>query len=550
MTERQRKKELGAFYTDPRVADFLVSWAVRSQSDTVLDPSFGTGVFLEAAFNQLSESENRSNQIHGVEFDKSTYKTTLRKLGKRINSKHLILSDFFDIAGVSPQQSLVESELPAVDAVVGNPPFIRYHQFKGKMRERALQKSKELGVELNGLSSSWAPFVVHATSFVKDGGRLAMVMPAELMHAYYALPVTAYLKDTFQSMTIITFRKKIFPNLSQDTILVLCDQKAVKFRSMHIVDLESSDSLKRPLPTGEFVDADTIVSGESRLIEYLLPEETRELYDGLKHDKRVSTLGTVADVGIGYVTGNNDYFHLTMEQALQHGIADDYMSRCVRNGRQLAGLLLTDGDCQSLLDCGEPNLLLNLGNAGGNLPTPILRFIELGEGMGVHKAYKCRARNPWYIVPHIYECDALLTYMSGKQAKLVVNEAKVVVPNTLHTVRLRDPDHVSVYELAVSWSTSLTSLSAEIEGHSMGGGMLKLEPSEAQRTIVAIPSFGTNAIKPLVQEIDILLRQGEWEAANSLADKAILKEGMGLSDSEILLLRQGADQLRHRRYSR
>lgn len=61
MTERQRKKELGAFYTDPKVAGFFVSWAVRSQSNTVLAPSFGVGVFPEAAFNRLSKSENRSN---------------------------------------------------------------------------------------------------------------------------------------------------------------------------------------------------------------------------------------------------------------------------------------------------------------------------------------------------------------------------------------------------------------------------------------------------------------------------------------------------------
>src|SRR5690242_13955132 len=42
-------KALGAFYTDAQVAEFLVWWAVRSRAETVIDPSFGGGVFLRAA---------------------------------------------------------------------------------------------------------------------------------------------------------------------------------------------------------------------------------------------------------------------------------------------------------------------------------------------------------------------------------------------------------------------------------------------------------------------------------------------------------------------
>ena len=40
------EKVLGAVYTPPRVAAALTRWAIRSSSDTVLDPSCGEGVFL------------------------------------------------------------------------------------------------------------------------------------------------------------------------------------------------------------------------------------------------------------------------------------------------------------------------------------------------------------------------------------------------------------------------------------------------------------------------------------------------------------------------
>lgn len=40
------RKQLGAYYTDAAVAEFLVRWAVGSGRETVLDPSFGGGVFF------------------------------------------------------------------------------------------------------------------------------------------------------------------------------------------------------------------------------------------------------------------------------------------------------------------------------------------------------------------------------------------------------------------------------------------------------------------------------------------------------------------------
>ena len=43
------EKVLGAVYTPPRVAAALTRWAVRSGSDTVLDPSCGEGVFVSGA---------------------------------------------------------------------------------------------------------------------------------------------------------------------------------------------------------------------------------------------------------------------------------------------------------------------------------------------------------------------------------------------------------------------------------------------------------------------------------------------------------------------
>ena len=63
-------KSRGAYYTDRAVADFLVRWAVRGPADTVLDPSFGGGVFLRSAAERVEGlGGHPARQVFGVELD-------------------------------------------------------------------------------------------------------------------------------------------------------------------------------------------------------------------------------------------------------------------------------------------------------------------------------------------------------------------------------------------------------------------------------------------------------------------------------------------------
>lgn len=180
----------------------------------------------------------------------------------------------------------------------------------------------------------------------------------------------------------------------------------------------------------------------------------------------------------------------------------------------------------------------------------VLRYIRDGERRGVPDAYKCRVRTPWYSVPHVHNADAFLTYMSGDVPRLVANEAGAVAPNTLHVVRARPGMGVTGQGLAGLWWTSLTRLSVEIEGHALGGGMLKLEPTEAERVLLP-SSFAANGRLPeLVGELDALVRAERYDAAHDLADAVLLRDGLGLTESECALHRTAAQALCRRRRSR
>jgi len=530
-----RAKAFGAFYTDAVVAEFLVRWALRGSADTVVDPSFGGGVFLEAAAARLYELGGNEGQVYGVELDEEVHARVSGEL-TGISPENLIQSDFFTVE---------PGNLPPLAAVVGNPPFIRYQSFNGEL---ALSKAKAQGVTLTKLSSSWVAFVVYSAAFLKPGGRLGMVIPAELAHAAYARPVLEHLTQTFGCVTLLTFKERLFPDISQDTLLLLAEDKNGVPNGLFWRDLDKGEMLAQPvdkvLQSATELSYPALASGQEKLIAQLLPPEARALYRNLLEHPEVSSLGTLADVGIGYVTGANSFFHLSPERATELGLSSEHLKRAVFRSAALSGLAFTETDWKASETKNAGYLLQLMDDV---LDAELRSYLEQGEAAGVSQAYKCRVRTPWYRVPHVYTPDALLTYMSGLRPQLVANDAGAAAPNTLHVVRFRPDAKIPAKTLAAFWQTSLTSLSVELEGHALGGGMLKLEPSEARRVLIATPE---GQFRALEAELDTLLRKGKIDEAQTLADRVVLQEHLGLSQVDCTVLREAAHMLRDRRYYR
>ena len=81
--------------------------------------------------------------------------------------------------------------------------------------------------------------------------------------------------------------------------------------------------------------------------------------------------------------------------------------------------------------------------------------------------------------------------------------------------------------------------------------MLKLEPSEAKKVLMALPkNITTSELNKAYKSIDEKLRENDLEAALDIGDKLILRKGLGLEIGECKLLRQGYRYLRDRRMNR
>jgi hypothetical protein len=313
---------------------------------------------------------------------------------------------------------------------------------------------------------------------------MAFVVPAEIGHAPYARPLLEYLVRSFRNTQLVAVKEKLFPDLSEDVWLLYAEGYGTSGSGFLISPFERFVYREQPPRQGIRVDLDQWRAWNGRLRPFLLPSGLLTKYDEMTRDPDTERLGDLARVGIGYVTGANEFFHLRPSTVEDRGIPSQNLHVAVRNGRVLTGTAVTKAQVRAWIDADEPVLLLKLAPSV-SVPGCVRKYLDSEAGLQARETYKCRNRNPWYVVPDVHVPDAFLTYMSGGGPSLVANPAHCVGTNSVHTVRMKNGMELS--SLMEMWNTPLREFSCEIEGHPLGGGMLKLEPREAARIVVGHP---------------------------------------------------------------
>lgn len=225
ITDADNQKLRGGYYTPQAIAEFLANWAIRSASDEVLEPSCGDGSLLEAAARRMlsvGASPAAVNlQMRAAELYESeavSARERLEHLG--VPSQDVVtVSDFFSTD--DQDWGLVGRQC---DVVLGNPPFLRFHAFPEDQRERAFRIMRTAGLSPSRLTNSWVAFLVASSLRLRANGRLAMVIPAELLQVKYAEQTRAFLAKHFGAITTVTFRRLVFDGIQQEVVLVLAEK--------------------------------------------------------------------------------------------------------------------------------------------------------------------------------------------------------------------------------------------------------------------------------------------------------------------------------------
>ncbi len=327
---------------------------------------------------------------------------------------------------------------------------------------------------------------------------MAFVVPAAIGHAPYAAPLLDYVVERFGSVQIIAVRKKLFPELSEDCWLLFADGFGASTAEIRFTVLDRFEPSETPPREAVRVSAhEWRQSWNRRLRPYLLSQNAREFYRTAASHAASMRFGEIAEIGIGYVSGANEFFHLRPSQAVAWDIPGWLLCPSVRNGRALPDRELTARTIEEWRRSDSPMMLLRIPK-NVELPPGVSKYLESELGKQAREAYKCRTRNPWYSVPRVRVPDFFLTYMSGLIPNLVRNRAAVSCTNAVHGVHARNKR--SIWRVVESWRTPFVRLSCELEGHPLGGGMLKLEPREAAGIVFPTPAVASRLSSPEIFE--------------------------------------------------
>jgi len=527
-------KTRGAYSTPMALAQFLVNWAIRSQNDFAIDISCGDGVFLEAIAHQLvflGGDISAINRITGIEIDPATAKQAHDRVFNSFGlAPKIIPEGFFE--------TLPSLSKGSYDAVVGNPPFVRYRHYIKRERDLGLQFLQEQGFRATKMTNAWVPFLIATIYLLKPKGRMAIVMPAELFQVSYANEIREYLLNDFGFVFVVAFSNLVFPDVEQEIVLLMGTKE--EGEGLRLIEVKDESELVN-IPQSR-VPQIPVENSKEKWTQYFLNDEQRRVLRESINNPAIMRLGELCSVDVGVVTGRNEFFVISKDFALELE-AEEHLSRIVTRTKNFQGLIFTKDDWKQNLSNNIPSYLLDI-NLDLELSESLLHHIDQGEQKGWQTGFKCRNREPWYKVPSVWVPDAFLFRQVGSFPKLVLNSAEATCTDTLHRVKFKEG--VNKENVSSCFHNSLTFAFAEIFGRSYGGGVLELMPTEAEKLPLPIHS----STSKLLSEIDGLIRDGLSEDAINLCDERILIEQLGFDKKDVAVIRSSWHDLLRRRKSR
>ena len=428
------------------------------------------------------------------------------------------------------------------DAIVGNPPFIRYQYLPPLFQGRAESIFSALNCKFTKHTNAWVPFVMASFALLRPGGRLAMVVPAEIIHVMHARSLRTYLGETARRIVIVDPEEIWFPGTLQGAVLLLAEKRRgeddrseglgiYRVQGHEFVNIDPEIVFNAPSP----INGKTI---EGKWTRALLGAQTRSVLEGLAGLETIRRFDEVAQVDVGIVTGANKFFLVEDETVRQFGL-EQWTHPMFGRSEHCPGVIYDEVQHRSNAAKGNPTNFLWFKDSGVEESLSAKSYIELGEDQNLHTRYKCRVRKPWYLVPSVYATEVGMLKRSHDTPRLILNKLMAYTTDTAYRIRVKEG---TASQLVTSFVNPLTALSAELEGRHYGGGVLELVPSEIERLLIPIPtrpnedvSCLDNLVRSLTMDV-VLERQGR-----------IVLGAAGLTRSDQDELMTGWKKLRDRR---
>lgn len=461
LNPREHRYKIGQFFTPLPIAELMAEAIWESEPETVLDPGVGGGVLLRAV--------GEGPKLFGLDTDAKAVELAAKSMP---GENELAVGDFLD----AKRWPLSESTF---DAVISNPPYVRYHHLSPEHKLLAPHYSARFGQKVSSLSGSYVFFLLEALLRLNDGGRLAFITPTEFLDVRYGQAVKEALLSQCEidEILVLEMDELAFEGVlttSAITIATKCESPSRRFR---LVEGKFSDSIER----GREIELKAETTPAALPWTPLLPSRADRIAPLLKG--RTAKLGDYCRVRRGIATGDNSFFVMTSTEVEQWGIESRFIVPVVLGSRDLPHEGPLDAAFHAArIEEGAPSLLFfchdPIEELGG---TNALRYIERGVKLGLPKRFSCRARKPWYGVEPVAPADFFTTYMSRSRARIVRNLIGARCMTSLLNVWAKpgvDPE-----ALRPSLEDPSNAQLMREFGRTYGGGLAKIEPGD----LVSLP---------------------------------------------------------------
>ena len=515
-TDYDLRKRLGQFATPPDIAEFMVSYGLREDVKTVLDPACGVGIFLDKLLEAGSTAA-----LYGIDVDPMMVNACHLDVRTRHGASaarrlRLINADY--LAG--------DAGIPPADFLVCNPPYVNFHGFD---REAISRVGREAGTRLSRLTNLYALFMLRAARSVREGGTMVFITPAEFFYTGYGRAVKSFMVEnlTLDAFVTFDFARTVFGRaLTTSTISVMANKRPpAGHRTMFVATGESLAGVRRAM--GGRPQRGVRV----RLVRQdgLDPESKwQNCFAGAppaggRGRAALVPLSHEAGVKRGIASGSNEFFTLSDSERAEWGIEDRFLVPVVSKARQSEGYEITRGHMRRLAAAGHKvHLLCCTGPPSASLR----RYIRDGERRGIDKGYLCMHRTPWYSTEARRPAPILATVFSRDNMRFVHNRAGCLNLAAYHGVYPRYAGGKMVKALLCYLNSGYCMSVQKAARREYGNGLHKFEPGDLlQLPVLPVSRLDAGTVSELALLFDGMRRgvRGARERADKRVAEAASK---------------------------
>lgn len=244
----EERHRLGQHFTGPDPVDLINSFCIRTADSTVLDPSCGSGSFLVRAYYRKRAMNDRRpharllTELYGCDValypaHLATLNLAAREINDEANYPRIARDDFFDVLPNRPFCELptgkgrerVPVPLPPLDAIVGNPPYVRQEKVAKANKPRYAKVVNEAfpGTDLSGRSDLHCYFWPHATRYLKPDGYFGFLTSGQWLDVDYGFALQRWVLQNFRIVAILeSATERWFPDARVKTCITILQRCA------------------------------------------------------------------------------------------------------------------------------------------------------------------------------------------------------------------------------------------------------------------------------------------------------------------------------------